>query len=62
MHGLLQLPATDAAWRRAQATDLWRELFERFGRSQVSEVQAQEAVSIYVTKYSVKDLTEWLML
>ena len=61
MHGLLQLPNRTPALRRADSSHLWRELFERFGRSQVSEVQGQEAVSIYVTKYSVKDLTEWLM-
>ena len=61
MHGLLQLPSTNPAWKRAQATSLWRELFDRFGRSQVSQVQANEAVSIYVSKYCVKDLKEWVM-
>ncbi len=61
VHGLLQLPANDPAAKRVQGGDLWRELFERFGRSQVSPVQANEAVSIYVTKYCVKDLNEWLM-
>ena len=61
VHGLLQLPARDPAAKRAQATDLWRELFDRFGRSQVSAVQANEAVSIYVSKYCVKDLQEWVM-
>jgi len=61
VHGLLQLPARDPAVKRIQGTDLWRELFERFGRSQVSAVQANEAVSIYVSKYCVKDLNSWLM-
>lgn len=61
VHGLLQLPARDPAAKRVQGTDLWRELFERFGRSQVSAVQANEAVSIYVSKYCVKDLNSWLM-
>lgn len=62
MHGLLQLPSRDPDVRRVLGTNLWRDLYDRFGRSQVSPVQSQEAVSIYVTKYSVKDLTEWLML
>jgi len=61
VHGLLQLPARAPAIKRIQGTDLWRELFERFGRSQVSPVQANEAVSIYVSKYCVKDLKEWVM-
>ena len=55
------MPARDPVAQRIQRTDLWRELFDRFGRSEVREVQAQEAVTSYVTKYSVKDLTEWLM-
>ena len=62
VHGLLQFPGHDPSFYRAAGSALWSELFERFGRSQVSPVQAQEAVSTYVTKYSVKDLTEWLML
>jgi len=61
VHGLLQLPARDPAAKRPQATDLWRELYDRFGRSQVSAVQSQEAVSSYVSKYCVKDLNSWLM-
>ncbi len=61
VHGLLQLSAADPAAKRVQGRDLWRELFERFGRSQVSPVQANEAVSIYVSKYCVKDLNSWLM-
>jgi len=61
VHGLLQLPARDPAWKRAQGSSLWKELFERFGRSQVSPVQANEAVSTYVSKYCVKDLNSWVM-
>jgi len=61
VHGLLQLPARDPTARRLQANHLWFELFTRFGRSQVSPVQANEAVSIYVSKYCVKDLKEWVM-
>lgn len=61
VHGLLQLPARDPAIKRLQGSDLWRDLFERFGRSEVSPVQANEAVSIYVSKYCVKDLNSWLM-
>ena len=61
VHGLLQLPSRDPALKRHLGSDLWRELFERFGRSQVSPVQSNEAVSIYVSKYCVKDLNSWLM-
>lgn len=62
VHGLLQLPNRNPALARATASGLWGELFERFGRSAVSPVQSNEAVSIYLTKYCVKDLASWLML
>jgi hypothetical protein len=62
VHGLLQLPARDPAAKREQSSDLWRELFDRFGRSEVSPVQANEAVATYVSKYCVKDLNSWVML
>lgn len=40
---------------------LWREFFERYGRSDVSEVQSREAVADYVSKYVTKDLGEWTL-
>ena len=62
LHGLLQLPTKDPAFQRPIVGDIWGCLYDRFGRSQVSQVQSNEAVSIYVTKYCVKDLTSWTML
>jgi len=61
VHGLLQLPNKGAAYQRVDARNLWKELYERFGRSQVSPVQSNEAVSTYVSKYCVKDLKSWVM-
>jgi len=40
---------------------LWREFFNRYGRSDVSEVQSGAAVADYVSKYVTKDLTEWML-
>jgi len=58
MHGLLE---TGGRPNEFLASVLWRQLFERFGRSQVRPVQSREAVSNYVSKYVTKRLTEWDM-
>jgi len=58
LHGLLEARGGPTRFSRWQ---LWADLYERFGRSEVREVQSREAVSLYVSKYVVKGLTEWDM-
>jgi len=59
LHGLLEARGGPARFSRWQ---LWADLYERFGRSEVRDVQSREAVSLYVSKYVTKGLTEWDML
>jgi len=56
LHGLLEAHGRPNGFLKRQ---LWADLFDRFGRSQVLDVQSREAVSSYVSKYVVKGLTEW---
>lgn len=58
LHGLLEARGGATSFSRWQ---LWADLYDRFGRSQVRAVQSREAVSIYVSKYVTKELTEWDM-
>ena len=58
VHGLLE---TAGRPNEFLASVLWRQLFDRFGRSQVRPVLSREAVSNYVSKYVTKRLTEWDM-
>lgn len=59
VHGLLECHL----WSNKHVLSglLWREFFNRYGRSDVSEVQSREAVTDYVSKYVTKALTEWLL-
>ena len=59
MHGLLD--GSQWADGAALAHILWRECFERYGRSTVSEVQSRESVSDYVSKYVTKGFTSYIM-
>ena len=38
------------------ASDIWRTLFETYGRSSVEVVESQERVAVYVSKYCVKEI------
>lgn len=58
VHGLLQGPGTVVRFPGLPDA-LWRDLYRRFGRSQVQWVRSKEAVSNYCTKYVTKELTEW---
>lgn len=40
---------------------LWKDLFDTFGRSDVSPILSREAVTDYCTKYVTKSLTEYLI-
>ena len=58
VHGLLNAPygANDFL-----EYALWQSLYTSFGRSEVRTVRSREAVSVYVSKYVTKELTEWDM-
>lgn len=58
VHGLLDAPYGPNDFLEYA---LWSSLFSAFGRSEVRQVQSREAVSIYVSKYVTKELTEWDM-
>ena len=56
VHGLL---STRWTLERAGRYYLWQNLFKTFGRSGVKLIYDKSGVADYVTKYVVKDLTEW---
>jgi len=55
IHGITAHRTSDSL----QRTLLWRTLYKRYGRSQVSPIRSAEDVAKYVTKYCTKDLTEY---
>lgn len=55
IHGITAHHTADSL----QRTLLWRTLFHRYGRSQVTAIASREDVAKYVTKYCTKDLTEY---
>ena len=62
VHGLLQSDNMATGLQRTIAAGLlWEKCFKRFGRATVRPVQSREAVTSYVVKYVVKELTEWDM-
>ena len=61
VHGLFSPKATAADVSARVAHEVWRDLYDSFGRSQVRKVRESEAVSNYVSKYVTKELTEWFM-
>jgi len=61
VHGLLESRAATPALSRWMGDQLWEDYFRLFGRSQVHEVSSEEAVTMYVSKYCVKEQGEWVM-
>lgn len=59
VHGLIKWDDPSFVDNRILRTILWRKLFDRFGRSQVALPQSIGGVSSYVSKYVVKDLTDY---
>lgn len=56
VHGLLGL---QGRYSGAVASHVFRESYERWGRSEVLPVRAREAATLYVSKYVSKELTAW---
>ena len=61
VHGLFSPKTTSNDVSARVAHEIWRDLYDKFGRSQVRKVRSSEAVSDYVSKYVTKELTEWYM-
>jgi len=59
VHGLVN--ATQWPNGHAFAVVLWRQLFELYGRTTVSEVQDGQAVADYVCKYVTKEFTAYMI-
>ena len=61
VHGLFSPKGSTDDIQKHTAHLVWRDLYDKFGRSQGRPVRYSEAVSHYVSKYVTKELTEWYM-
>ena len=61
VHGLFSPKGSTDDIQKHTADQVWGDLYDKFGRSQVRKVRENQAVSDYVSKYVTKGLTEWFM-
>jgi len=61
VHGLIRWQEAPLVAQKVLRSITWRNLFERFGRSQVVEPKSIGGVSGYVAKYVLKSQGEYLV-